>query len=848
MTPPSQPVARPRTIRPLVSQFPDSAIAAPHAAPTEALCVLLQAEPRQGLSALEAADRLRSYGPNRLRRAERPPYARLLLNQLVNPLVVLLVAAAAVSATVGEGVEAVAIAAVVVLNAALGFWQELGAERAIQALSASFTARATVVRDGREEEIDAEDVVPGDVLVLREGDRVAADARVLDSRGLEIDESALTGESLPVGKGPDSVAETTTLAERTSMSFAGTAVTRGRGVALVTSTGASTELGGIERLASEAKPPPTPLQRRLTRLAHEMVALGVLVTVALAGIMLLRGSPAHEAFLVGVAVAVAAVPEGLVATVTAALAIGAQAMARKRAIVRRLDAIETIGEATVVCTDKTGTLTENRIRLAALRPAPGVSETELLSAAVLASTAEPAPGEERSVIGDPMEAALLLAAMERGLSRADLLADRASVHELAFDSDRRRMSIVYDEPDGRRLFAKGAPEAILVRAARSDPELEAAAAAWAEKGFRVLAVAEREADRDEPLDETLETDLDLVGMAAFHDPLRATAAGAVAEARTAGVEVRMVTGDHPATAGTIGHALGLPPEAVLARAAPADKLTLVTQLQEQGEVVAVTGDGVNDAPALKRADVGIAMGRGGTQAARESAAIVLTDDDFSTIVGAIREGRRIGDNIRTFVAFLLSANLGEVLLFAVAIAAGLGVPLAVIQVLLVNLVTDGIPAFALAADPASPDTMHRGPRRDSALFDRRAWTDLAGIGILVGVAALAAYGLGRRVDDDTAQTMAYATIALSELGLVFAMRSPTRAAWRMARNRWLEAGVLVSGAVVAATVYVPASGVFKTTTLGVTEAVAVVSLALAPVVIVEAAKARRRSLLEKGDS
>jgi Ca2+-transporting ATPase len=523
-------------------------------------------------------------------------------------------------------------------------------------------------------------------------------------------------------------------------------------------------------------------------------------------------------------------------------------MARKRAIVRRLDAIETIGEATVVCTDKTGTLTENRIRLAALRPAPGVSETELLSAAVLASTAEPAPGEERSVIGDPMEAALLLAAMERGLSRADLLADRASVHELAFDSDRRRMSIVYDEPDGRRLFAKGAPEAILVRAARSDPELEAAAAAWAEKGFRVLAVAEREADRDEPLDETLETDLDLVGMAAFHDPLRATAAGAVAEARTAGVEVRMVTGDHPATAGTIGHALGLPPEAVLARAAPADKLTLVTQLQEQGEVVAVTGDGVNDAPALKRADVGIAMGRGGTQAARESAAIVLTDDDFSTIVGAIREGRRIGDNIRTFVAFLLSANLGEVLLFAVAIAAGLGVPLAVIQVLLVNLVTDGIPAFALAADPASPDTMHRGPRRDSALFDRRAWTDLAGIGILVGVAALAAYGLGRRVDDDTAQTMAYATIALSELGLVFAMRSPTRAAWRMARNRWLEAGVLVSGAVVAATVYVPASGVFKTTTLGVTEAVAVVSLALAPVVIVEAAKARRRSLLEKGDS
>jgi calcium-translocating P-type ATPase len=827
------------------SRYPDGSIDAPHAAPAEALCELLGVDTSRGLSAAAAAELLASYGPNRPRPVRRPPYARLVLRQFVDPLVALLVGAATVSVLVGEGIEAAAIAVVIVLNAVLGFSQELGAERAIRSLSAGFTRRAVVLRGGREEDVPAEDVVPGDLLVLREGERVAADARVLETSGLEADESPLTGESLPVAKQPQPVPAQTPLAERSSMVFAATGVTRGRATALVTATGASTELGGVERLSATTKPPPTPLQRRLGRLARQMVVVGVLLTLALAGVMLLRGAAVHDAFLVGVAVAVAAVPEGLVATVTAALALGAHAMAHKGAIVRRLDSIETVGEATVVCTDKTGTLTENRIRVSALRPARGRSEMDLLAAAVLASTAELAAGSE-TVLGDPVEGALLLAAMERGITRADLLAERRQVHALPFDSNRRRMGVVYDEPDGRRLVEKGAPELLVARSEQADPELERIATDWAAEGFRVLAVADRRVRREEPLDETLESELRLLGVVALHDPLRATAAGAVSEARAAGVAVRMVTGDHPATARTIGHALGLPPEAIHARLTPSDKLSLVEELQRGGDVVAVTGDGVNDAPALRRADVGIAMGERGTEAARESAAIVLTDDDFATIVEAIREGRRIGDNIRHFVAFLLSANLGEVFVFAVAIGAGLGVPLAVIQVLLVNLVTDGLPAFALAHDPASAGTMRRGPRAGGQLFDRPAWLDLAGIGLLVGSTALAAYGLGRSSGEETAQTMAYATIALSELALVFTMRSRRQAAWRLPRNAWLETSVLGSALLVAATLYVPAlRDALRTVQLDAARALAVVGIALVPALAVEAVKARRRAV---GDS
>ncbi len=799
----------------------------------EALATDLEA----GLTAAEAAERLAHFGPNRPREQERPAYLRMLLNQLFDPLVALLVAATAVSIAIGDVGEGLAIAAVLVLNAALGFWQEAAAEHAILALSETFTQQATVVRDGAVRELPAEEVVPGDVLLVLEGERVAADGRVVSEHGLEVDESALTGESLPVAKSPDAVAEDTPLAERASMAYAGCAVTRGRGRIVVCATGEQTELGQIERLAAGAKPPPTPLTRRLSRLARQMVIAGVAITAILSVAMVVQGTALHEAFLVGVAVAVAAVPEGLAATVTAALALGARAMAKRGAIVRRLEAIETLGGTTVICTDKTGTLTQNQIRVAALRPAAGVDELDLLGAAVLASSARES---SNGSVGDPIEQALLLAGMERGLRQDDLLHGRRLVHELPFDSDRKRMTAVYDEQPGGRAYMKGAPEVVAERA-EEDAELADAAVGWATEGFRVLAVAARPVDLGAPPDDP-ELGHALLGVIALHDPLRETAAPALATARAAGIEVRMLTGDHPATARTIGHALGLPDEAIVARATPADKLKLVTELQGAGEVVAVTGDGVNDAPALRRADVGVAMGRSGTEAARSAAAIVLTDDDFATIVAAVEEGRRIGDNIRKFVAFLLSANFGEVLVFMAAVAAGVGAPLAVIQVLLVNLVTDGLPALALAGDPASPRTMTSPPRRGTRLFDRATWLGLGAIGTLVGAVTAAAFFAGRAFGGDVDQTMAFTTLALSELALVFAMRSPRVAAWRLPRNSWLLWSAIGSTALVAAAIYVPAlQGPLATHSLDAAEAAVAAGLALVPFVLAEAAKALARA-------
>ncbi len=444
--------------------------------------------------------------------------------------------------------------------------------------------------------------------------------------------------------------------------------------------------------------------------------------------------------------------------------------------------------------------------------------------------------------GDPLEVALLVAALERGVDIEALRSGRQVLRELPFDADRKRMTLVYDEPQGAHAYTKGAFE-LVAAGDDADGELTELAGYWAGEGLRVLAVADRvDVDpHDEP--DEIESELNVLGLVAFHDPLRASSVQAVEEARAAGIEVRMVTGDHPSTARTIGRALGLAEEAITARVTPAEKLRLVEELQAAGQVVAMTGDGVNDAPALRRADVAVAMGRGGTQAAREAASIVLTDDDFATIVAAVREGRRIGDNIRKFVAFLLSANFGEVLVFVVAVAAGLGAPLAVIQVLIVNLVTDGLPAVALARDPASAETMSSGPRAGAQLFDRRAWAALAGIGVLVGGATLAAFSLGLSADDDTARTAAFATLALSELVLVFALRSAIEPAWRLPRNAWLSASVVVSALLVAALVYTPAAHeAFATVSLDGRLAAAVGALALVPFLGVELGKAVRRGL------
>jgi Ca2+-transporting ATPase len=478
---------------------------------------------------------------------------------------------------------------------------------------------------------------------------------------------------------------------------------------------------------------------------------------------------------------------------------------------------------------------------------PGRDERDLLAAAALASTARlREQGERLELAGDPVDGALVLAAHDRGLTHAVLSERRRLVRELPFDAERKRMTLVYDEDGAHRAYTKGALEVVLEHStldAERAQWLTSQAERWASEGLRVLAIAERAvADPDAPA-ETVEQELDIVGLVALHDPLRPAAGPAVEEARAAGLRIEMLTGDHPVTAHAIGRALGLADEDVHARITPSEKLALVERLQSEGEVVAVTGDGVNDAPALRRADVGVAMGLGGTEAAREAADLVLTDDDFATIVAAIREGRAIADNIRKFVAFLLSANLGEVALFAVAIPAGLGAPMTVVQVLVVNVLTDGLPAVALTRDPPSPGTMQRPPERGDRLFPHRGWAALAMIGIVVGLAALAAFLAGREHDDATGATMAFATIALAELALVFSVRSPIEPAWKAPRNPYLLVSVVLSAALVGAALYVPAlHEPLGTVDLDASHLALVSLLSAIPFACVEAGKAvfRRR--------
>jgi len=847
---------------------PTAALELPHGHAPVDVARALRSDPERGLTHAEAAARLERYGPNRLPTADRPAYAAIAARQFADPLVALLLLATVVSLAIGEGLEAGVIAAVVVLNAVLGFFQEVGAERAVLALRSAIHPVAAVLRDGRERELPAEEIVPGDLLVLREGDRVPADARIAAADRLELDESALTGESVPVAKAAGAVSPAAALAERASMVFAGTGVTRGRARALVVATGAASEVGRIAALTAAAKPPPTPLQRRLGRLSRAMVALGLVVTAALTAGMLARGASFEEAFLVGVSVAVAAVPEGLAATVTIALAQGARAMAARGAIVRRLAAVETLGSATVIATDKTGTLTLNQLRLAGVWPEDGFDEREVLERAALASSAElvEEDGTVR-VAGDPVDGAFLLALAERGAGDPRLSPERTSVLELPFDPWRKRLTTVWAEGGAYRVVVKGAPETLIERCGADEArrgELLAAATARAAEGLRVLAVAERVVT-ELPDGEELDEELVLLGLVGLHDPLRPTAAASIDSARAAGIKVAMLTGDHPVTAAAIAREIGLGTgepvtgsqleelgEAgrvgaasrdhdVFARVTPADKLLLVEALQADGEVVAVTGDGINDTPALRRADVGVAMGLSGTEAAREAADIVLTDDDFGTIVAAIAEGRRISDNVRSFVGFLLSANLGEVVLFAIAILSGIGAPMTVVQVLTVNLLTDGLPAVALSRDPASALTMRRPPRGRGTLFPRRFQLGLLLAGLAVGLAATAAYVLGRESAPEAAQTMAYATIALAELVLVFSIRSGGAPAWRVPGNPVLVASVLLSLGLLALTIWLPAlNDAFGTHALGAGELAVVAALALVPAVLAEVGKAVTR--------
>ncbi|HEU4980184.1 MAG TPA: cation-transporting P-type ATPase [Solirubrobacterales bacterium] len=845
---------------------------APHSVPAAELAAALRVDPEVGLSSEEAARRLEGYGPNRL--PEAPPPSRLATawRQLRAPMVGLLVVAAAVSFSIGEELDAAVIGVIVIVNACIGYGQERGAERAMASLRRLIRDTARVLRDGRIVELEVGQIVPGDVLAIGTGDQLPADGRLLGADDLEVDESPLTGESLPVAKRgePPAPAEAP-LADRPSAVFAGSTVVRGTGRCVVTATGAETEAGLIARAAAEVRRGRTPLETRLDRLASLVLRAAVIACVALAALAYAQGEGLSESVLIGVSLAVAAVPEGLPAVVTIVLAIGVRRMADRGAIVRRLPGVETLGSVTVVCTDKTGTLTAGTMEVERVQPGRGFAdrtgaqeERRVIAAALLASDPELAAGGEGAA-ADATEAAIARIATARGIGPDDALAGArvAAVHP--FDSERKRMSVAVEAPGGiRRAFVKGAPEAVIDRLsdAREREALSGLATAWADEGLRVLLVAERElADGSDT-----ETDLMAVGLIGIGDPIRPEAAPSMAEARTAGVRTVMITGDHPGTAVAVAKAVGLADEDrrpglltgleldrlsekqlaeklheidVYARVAPVHKVRIVDALRRRGEIVAMTGDGVNDVPALRAGHAGIAMGRRGTDAARENADIVLGDDNYATIVAAIRAGRTLYENVVRFVHFLLAANAGEILVFAAAIALGLSAPLTVLQILMVNLLTDGLPAVALGLDPADPRVMSRPPRppREDLIDPIRSRLIVGSLA--VGSAAFAAFVIGGAPGTD-GQTMAFLTLVFAQLAHVFAVRG-MEPFYRAGRNPSLIGSVLLSAALMIVILAVgPVADRFSVTSLSVGQFVAVGLLSLIPFASVEAFKAIRR--------
>jgi P-type Ca2+ transporter type 2C len=860
----------------------------------------------RGLSSEEARARLKRYGPNELE-AEKPvPAWRRFLAQFRDTLVILLMIATAVS--VGLWVyerdsalpyEGLAIFAIVLLNGILGYVQESRAERAVAALRAMSAAEAGLVRDGERRSVPASELVPGDVILVEEGDTIPADARLIQSTALHASEASLTGESLPVHKDVRPIEEEVGLGDRSNMVFSGTAATYGRGRAVVTATGMQSELGKVAGLLRRTEDEATPLQKELDRTGKLLGAIVIVIAaVIVATILLVEGvtGPAaiFDVLILGVALAVAAVPEGLPAIVTAVLAIGVQRMARRNAIVRKLPAVETLGSATVIASDKTGTLTKNEMTVRTVITASGRSDLSgtgytpegdlrhdgrpvryetlraeverALRAADLANNATVnLSGGRWSVQGDPTEGALIVAARKVGLSPKALDSRFERVGEVPFSSERKLMSTVHsdaEKPERLAAFAKGAPDVLLPRCSHEivgdearllnderREEIRASNETLAGEALRTLGVAFRSLPPEElvgEVDDRIERDLVFLGLVGMIDPPREEVREAVDLARGAGIRPIMITGDHPKTAAAIAAELDISAEgraitgaelerlsdeelesevresSVYARVNPEHKLRIVRALQNNGQVVAMTGDGVNDAPALKTADIGVAMGITGTDVSKEAADMVLTDDNFASIVAAVEEGRSIFANIQKFLRYLLSSNMGEVLTMFLGVVlagviglraeSGIALPLLATQILWINLVTDGPPALALGLDPADRSVMDRPPRpQGSGVITRRMWGGIAFVGLIMAAGTLFVldYALPGGLiegsgDLSYARTMAFTTLMLFQLFNVLNARSDEQSAFQgLLTNPWLWGAVLLSLILQLIVVYAP---------------------------------------------
>ncbi|MGI6129040.1 MAG: cation-translocating P-type ATPase [bacterium] len=868
----------------------------------------------QGLTAQEAALRLKQHGPNELKGEEGMPLWRKVLAQFQDFLVLILLAAGAVSFVVGERTDAILIFLIVVVNAILGLVQEGKAEKALKALKQMAAPRAAVIRNGQTITIPAKEIVPGDVVLLETGTVLPCDVRLSETASLKVEEAALTGESVPVEKDAKSaLAEKIPLADRVNMAYMGTTVVYGRGRGLAVTTGMSTEMGRIAGLLADAGEGTTPLQDRLNALGKTLgtVTLAVCGIVFLTGVMKGEHTGAYllEMFLVAVSLAVAAIPEGLPAVVTIVLALGMQRMVATNAIVKKLHAVETLGSTTVICTDKTGTLTQNKMAAVSLwtgrkmyqvsgaaytgdgsifleeNPIDATSVPELkltLMAAALCNDAKIENAKDQvELVGDPTEGALLGLAAKGGFTAESIQQKLPRVTEVPFDSRRKLMSTIHPASDGSYLvLTKGAPDIVLNRSQRLlldgqevalTPELTEEVkeqnAFLAKQALRVLALAYRRLPALPPQDNlgAVEEELVFLGLAGLKDPLREETKPAVQECRQAGIRTVMITGDHPTTAYAIGQELGLTGSAgvltggeldeltpeefnekvksvnIYARVAPEHKSAIVQALQEQGHIVAVTGDGVNDAPALKRADIGVAMGITGTDVAKGAADMILTDDNFASIVHAVEEGRVIYTNIRKFVYFLLSCNVGEVFIIFLAQLLGLPLPLLPVHLLWLNLLTDAFPALALGVEQAEPGIMNSPPRSpEEPLLDRKMKTGIALQSIALTASVLAVFSLAlNQYNIETARTMAFTTLVLAELLRSFTSRSEDLTVFRLGlfSNTTLLLGTGLSAGLFLLTLYVPAlETIFHTTFITPQMWKLILPAALVPAAVAETKK------------
>ncbi len=843
----------------------------------------LRTDPGTGLTGAEAASRLRASGPNEL--PEGPPLrpGRILLSQFASTMVGVLLAAAVVSALLGDFVDTVAIFAIVLLNALLGFTQEYRAEKAMAALSRLAAPVVKVRRDGGVREIPARELVPGDVLLLESGDRVPADARLVEGHSLRTDESTLTGESAPVEKSPDPLPDPDLpVGDRRNSLYLGTTVVHGRATAVATGTGRDTELGRIARMLSGVRREATPLQRRMADLGRNLALLAFAIVALVFGMGLLRGEDPVLLFLTAVSLAVAAIPEGLPAVLTIILALGSQRMLARRALIRKLPAVETLGSVTVICSDKTGTLTRNRMDVSEIHssgrrivftpdaPAPELppSHALLAAACALCNDAVPPAAGGSTPLGDPTEIALLAAAAGAGLSKEALERSFPRVSEVPFSPERKRMTTAHavsaggiPPADGSDpglsavipnvagaagfVVAKGAADmllplcvaewterGVLPLAPAGRERILAETAAMAGRGLRVLGVAFRtlaNAPAEAPASE-LEEGLAFLGLVGMIDPPRPEAEEAVRTCRAAGIRPVMITGDHPRTALAVARSLGIGEDDtvvtgtelsrkttgeiaavvrradVYARVSPGHKLAIVSALQADGHVVAMTGDGVNDAPALRKADIGVAMGDSGTDVAREAADMILTDDNFATIVAAVEEGRVIYDNVRKFILYILASNVGEILVMLLGPLLGMPLPLLPLQILWINLLTDGLPALALGVEPAEGDAMRRPPRSPSeGVLTRGTWAYVLGVGALLGILCLAVALLLYRAEDPSWRTALFTTLTFAQMAHVLAIRSRRETLFRRGvfTNRPLLLAVAATVLLQLAAVYAP---------------------------------------------